>query len=62
MARAESPAARGLYRGLGWTPGDEYRDSDGVPWARYTRDLRRLSAAGLPAGGTALRECRHGRH
>jgi ribosomal protein S18 acetylase RimI-like enzyme len=38
-ARAESGAARRLYLSLGWRPGEEYRDADGVRWARFSREL-----------------------
>ncbi|GAA4455610.1 hypothetical protein GCM10023170_048970 [Phytohabitans houttuyneae] len=39
VARAESSAARGLYLSLGWLPGEEYRDGDGVRWTPFTREL-----------------------
>lgn len=39
VARAESAAARGLYRSLGWREGEEYRDADGARWAPFSREL-----------------------
>jgi len=38
-ARTQTPDACAFYLGLGWKPGDEYRDADGVPWIPFTREL-----------------------
>lgn len=39
VALSRSQAAHSFYPNLGWEPGDEYRDGDGLLWTPFSREL-----------------------